>query len=103
MLRWPLATRVGFLFQLGVDPRIVKAALEKMNPTPRGLAQAIARYVCHTGSVERGEHLYVLVACVAVASCVAMRIAESQCFVSSTRAFSPHSDHPGPIRTCHLR
>ena len=42
MLRWPLATRVGFLFQLGVDPRIVKAALEKMNPTPRGLAPAVA-------------------------------------------------------------
>ena len=42
MLRWPLATRVGFLFQLGVDPRIVKASLEKMNPTPRGLAPAVA-------------------------------------------------------------
>ena len=42
MLRWPLVTRVGFLFQLGVDPRIVKAALEKMNPTPRGLAPAVA-------------------------------------------------------------
>lgn len=41
VLRWPLAKRVQFLYRLGVDPRTVRTAIEKMSPLPRGLEDGL--------------------------------------------------------------